>query len=124
MRRSWFVDVTLRLPGRGLSVTNPVSAVLWASLEIVEGEQPICVQFGAHTVLQLAYPLLHGADCYSASAYFQYETVYQNFFLAWDLFARYECYTHENRKGRSSMNRFTQTKACVSDQYAKKTYLD
>lgn len=39
MRQFWFGEVT-QLSGRGLSFTEPVSAILWAN----QGEQPICLE--------------------------------------------------------------------------------
>ena len=76
MRRLWFDDITLALPGRGLSLKAPVSAVLWTSLVIVEGDNPSVWQFDAQTVLQLTYPLLHVADCYYSASL----SIYQDFF--------------------------------------------
>jgi hypothetical protein len=43
MRGSSFADVILRLTVRSMSLTDPVSTIIWASLVIVEEEQPICL---------------------------------------------------------------------------------
>ena len=100
MRRLWFDAITLALPGRGLSLKAPVSAVLWTSLVIVEGDNPSVWQFDAQTVLQLTYPLLHVADCYYSASL----SIYQDFFK------RIECYTHANHKVWSTLSQLTQTK--------------
>lgn len=75
MRQFWFGEVT-QLSGRGLSFTEPVSAILWAS----QGKQPICLEIAEQTDLLLTYYLFQGANCNSTSAYFYNETVFQNFF--------------------------------------------